>query len=53
MARKRKQDLKNILDIYNSAGIDPNSVTIDLFAIYSIYQQIEYYKKKLYIWIYL
>lgn len=40
----RKSDLKEILDIYELAGISPTNITIDLFAIYSLYQQIEEYK---------
>jgi len=41
----RKEDLKNILEMYYAAGINPTSITIDLFAIYSIYQQIPEYEK--------
>ena len=41
----RNQDLKKIIDTYNSAGIEPTNITIDLFSIYSIYQQIEGYNK--------
>ncbi len=41
----RKQDLQNILDIYYAAGIKPSSISVDLFSIYSIYQQIPEYNK--------
>lgn len=44
VAAVRKEDLSRILDIYTQAGINPTCVTIDLFAIYSIYQQIQEYK---------
>ncbi|MCF7799580.1 pilus assembly protein PilM [Candidatus Babeliales bacterium] len=45
VAAVRKDDLKVTLDIYESAGINPNAITIDLFAIYSLYQQIPEYKE--------
>lgn len=38
------QDLQAELDIYKQAGIEPSSVTIDLFATYGLYQQIPNYK---------
>jgi type IV pilus assembly protein PilM len=44
VAAVRKHDLKNILDPFLEAGIDPNAITIDLFALYSLYLQIEEYK---------
>lgn len=44
VAAVRKHDLKNILDPFLEAGIDPNTITIDLFALYSLYLQIEEYK---------
>lgn len=45
VAITRKQDLQKILDIYYAAGIKPSSISIDLFSIYSIYQQIPEYRK--------
>ena len=45
VAAVRKQDLKNILDIYTNAGIDPTSISIDLFALYGLYKQIPEYNK--------
>ncbi|MFA5075024.1 MAG: type II secretion system protein GspL [Candidatus Babeliales bacterium] len=44
VAAVRKDDLKATLDLYASAGVNPNNVTIDLFAIYGLYQQIPEYK---------
>jgi len=44
-AAVRKEDLSSILDIYTNAGIKPNNITIDLFAIYSLYQQIPEYQE--------
>ena len=44
VAAIRKQDLASILDIYTAAGLNPNNITIDLFAIYSLYQQIPEYQ---------
>ncbi|MCK4650771.1 pilus assembly protein PilM [Candidatus Babeliales bacterium] len=40
----RNSDLENILKIYHEAKIEPNHISIDLFAIYSLYQQIPEYK---------
>ena len=44
VAAIRSQDLLNVLDIYTNAGIEPSEITVDLFAIYSLYQQIPEYK---------
>jgi Tfp pilus assembly PilM family ATPase len=44
VAAVRSQDLQEHLSIYEKAGIDPTSITIDLFATYSLYQQIQDYK---------
>ncbi len=41
----RTQDLQNHLSIYENAGIDPSAITIDLFALYSLYQQIPEYRE--------
>ena len=43
-ATVRQQDLSKILEIYTAAGIEPTNITIDLFAIYNLYQQIPEYK---------
>ncbi len=43
-AAVRTQDLQNSLDLYAQAGIDPSTVTVDLFAFYSLYQQIADYQ---------
>jgi type IV pilus assembly protein PilM len=43
VAAIRNEDLKEILDIYQMAGIEPNKITIDLFAIYNLYKQIPEY----------
>lgn len=40
----RNQDIKDILDIYQQAGIEPTKITIDLLSIYSLFQQIPEYK---------
>lgn len=44
VAAVRKGDLKNILDRFLESGIDPDCITIDLFALYSLYLQIEEYR---------
>ena len=41
----RKQDLQDILNLYYDAGIKPNNISVDLFSIYSVYQQIPEYNK--------
>lgn len=43
VAAIRNEDIKNVLDIYKLAGIEPEKITIDLFAIYNLYQQIPEY----------
>lgn len=45
VAAIRKQDLKNIVDIYTNAGIDPSNITVDLFSLYGLYKQIPEYTK--------
>lgn len=45
VAAVRKDDLKATLDLYATAGVNPNAITIDLFAIYGLYQQIPEYKE--------
>ncbi|KKQ32655.1 MAG: General secretion pathway protein L [candidate division TM6 bacterium GW2011_GWF2_37_49] len=45
VAAVQNQDLRAELNIYNQAGIEPNHITIDLFANYSLYQQIPDYAK--------
>ena len=42
VAAIRKNDLQRILDIYTAAQIEPNNITIDLFSIYNLYQQIHF-----------
>ncbi|MFH1461500.1 MAG: type II secretion system protein GspL [bacterium] len=44
VAAIRNEDVKEVLDIYKSAGIEPEKITIDLFAIYNLYQQIPEYR---------
>ncbi|MFA5305854.1 MAG: pilus assembly protein PilM [Candidatus Babeliales bacterium] len=44
VAAVRTQDLQTHLSIYEKAGIDPSAITIDLFALYSLYQQIPEYR---------
>lgn len=43
VAAIRNQDLVQYLSLYQSAGIDPNLITIDLFALYGLYLQIPAY----------
>lgn len=45
VAAVQSQDLRAELDVYNQAGIEPTHVTIDLFANYSLYQQIPEFSK--------
>ena len=40
----RNQDIIDILNIYKQANVEPTKITIDLFSIYSLYQQIPEYK---------
>lgn len=42
-AAVRTSNLQEHLDLYAQAGINPTSVTIDLFALYGLYQQIPDY----------
>ncbi|MFH1831919.1 MAG: pilus assembly protein PilM [bacterium] len=44
VAAVRNQDIQSILDITSQAGIEPQSITLDLFALYSLYQQIPEYQ---------
>jgi len=44
VAAVRKQDLQNIFDMYTLADIDPDTITVDLFALYGFYLQIPEYK---------
>lgn len=44
VAAVRMQDLQNQLSMYAQAEIEPTSITIDLFALYGLYQQIPEYK---------
>jgi len=44
VAATQKKDLEDVLNIYKEAGISPKKITIDLFAIYDLYQQIPEYK---------
>ena len=41
----RNQDIIDLLNIYKQASIEPTKITIDLFSIYSLYQQIPEYKE--------
>lgn len=43
VAAIRNQDLENVLSIYKKAGLDPAVATIDLLALYNIYQHIPDY----------
>jgi Tfp pilus assembly PilM family ATPase len=45
VAAVRTKDLQGIIDIYQQADLDPDSITIDLFSIYSLYQQIPEYSQ--------
>ncbi len=44
VAAVRNQDLEQYLTIFEKAEIEPSSITIDLFSIYGLYQQIPEYK---------
>ncbi len=44
VAAVRNSDLQSILDMYAQADIEPTSITIDLFALYSLYEQSPEYK---------
>lgn len=43
VAAVRSQDLETYLNMFTQAGIDPTHITIDLFALYGLYQQIPEY----------
>ncbi|KKQ11911.1 MAG: type II secretion system protein GspL [Candidatus Babeliales bacterium] len=43
VAAVQNQDLQAELDIYTQAGVEPNHITIDLFATYGLYKQISDY----------
>ena len=43
VAAVRSNDLQEYLTMYTQAGIDPMNITIDLFALYGLYQQIPAY----------
>ncbi len=43
VAAIRRHDLAEILAIYTQAGIEPTNITVDLFALHSLYQQIPEY----------
>lgn len=45
VAAVRNEDFKAVLDIYIKADIDPHVITVDLFAVYGLYQQIPDYTK--------
>lgn len=47
VAAVRNLDLQAYLNIFTSAGIDPTHITIDLFALYGLYQQIPEYNNEL------
>ena len=44
VAAARIQDMKEIFDICELASIDPECITVDLFALYGLYLQIPTYK---------
>ncbi len=44
VAAIRKSDLQDVLTLYNDAGIDPNCISVDFFALYGLYQNISEYK---------
>ena len=45
VAAIRNQDLTNILSLYHQAGLQPEEITVDLFSLYGLYQQIPEYTK--------
>lgn len=45
VAAIRNQDLQNILSLYHQAGIEPEEITVDLFSLYGLYEQIPEYTK--------
>ncbi len=44
VAAVRNKDVEPILNIYEKAGIDPTKITLDLFSIFDLYNQIAEYK---------
>ncbi|MBU1007931.1 pilus assembly protein PilM [Candidatus Dependentiae bacterium] len=44
VAAIRKQELQPIFDIYQEAEVDPDAITVDLFALYGLYLQTPEYK---------
>jgi Tfp pilus assembly PilM family ATPase len=44
VAAVRNQDIQSLLDMYEQAGVRPNKVTLDLFSMYGLFQQIPEYK---------
>jgi len=44
VAAVRTEDLQKVFEIYTLAGIDPDCITVDLFALYGLYLQIPTYK---------
>ncbi len=44
VAAIRNTDLQEILDIYSNAGITPNNISVDLFALYELYKMIPEYE---------
>ena len=45
VAAVRTKDLQGIVDIYQQIDLDPDAITVDLFSIYSLYQQIPEYSQ--------
>jgi type IV pilus assembly protein PilM len=45
VAAVRTKDLQGIVDIYQQVDLDPDAITVDLFSIYSLYQQIPEYSE--------
>jgi type IV pilus assembly protein PilM len=45
VAAVRKQDLKEIVDMYQQIEVDPEAITVDLFALYGLFLQIPEYKQ--------
>lgn len=45
VAAVRTQDLESVVDIYTTAGIKIQDITIDLFALYGLYEQIPEYQE--------
>lgn len=47
VAAVQKQYIINHLQLFESAGISPNVITVDLFALYGLYSQIPGYKQEI------